>query len=176
MHRQSQLMRAIADFIGYVLRKDRASGKAARVLQFNQPGLRTIVRRRRNLLFDLRPGNHAIFAIDRARLAAGKRRHRCRFQVDEVCALLADNLLPMLRVAADRHLVAHGPRWNKDRGLFLENLRRPLGEPVHGGIFTVNVVRHLGFSHGATHFRRGLGDGVTAQVDGALSFCVAPLS
>jgi hypothetical protein len=68
-------------------------------------------------------------------------------------------------MTADRHLVAHGPRRNKDRGFFLENLCRQFVQPVHGRIFAVNVVRDLGFGHGAPHLRRWLRDGVTAEID-----------
>src|SRR5262252_5638296 len=101
-------MRAIADFVRYLERKDRSTGQAASVLEFNQSSLSAIVRRRRDLLPDQRPGDHAILTVNGARLAAGKRRHGGRLQIDKVRPLFADDLLPVLRVAADGHLVAHG--------------------------------------------------------------------
>src|SRR5215471_70866 len=98
MHRQAEFVSAIADFVGLPLREDGSPGQAQRVLQPDQAGLRPVISRWRDLLLDLRPGQRAIFAADGPRLAARERCYRSRFQIDEMRALFADDLLAVMGV------------------------------------------------------------------------------
>src|SRR5947209_10784691 len=158
-------MGSIADLIGPGLGEDGASSEIKRVFQHDQAGLGAIVDTRRNALLDLLPGDDPIFAIDRTRLASGKGRYGRRFKVDDVGTLFADDLLSMMRVDLDGNLVAHGAGGNKNGGFPPENLCGPLLQPVDRGVFTINVIANLSFSHGAAHFGSRLGDGVAAQVN-----------
>src|SRR5947209_18265841 len=166
MNGNSFLMRFIANLVSKSLRKNRASGEVQGVFQHDQPGLRTVIHARSNALFDLLPGDYAIFPIDRAGLASGESCQRGRFKIDDMGTLFADHFLPMVRVVFDGDLVAHSAGGNKDGGFPRENLRCPLFQAVHGGIFAITIVTNLSFGHGAAHLRRWLGNRVAAQIDG----------
>src|SRR5580704_6506558 len=49
--------------------------------------------------------------------------------------------------------VAHAARGHKHRRLFAKNLGRALFQPVDGGIFSVDIVSHLGVSHCPAHLQ-----------------------
>ena len=66
---------------------------------------------------------------------------------------------------ADRDLVRHDTGGNEQRRLLAHPRCEHLFEPPDGRVLAVVVIPHEGVGHGATHRRRGLGDGVAAQVD-----------
>ncbi len=119
----------------------------------------------RNHLPDERPGKDSAIGIHGAQLASGEGRNHGHFPVHQVAAGFADDLLAVLGVHADRNLVAHGAGGNKQRRFAAKNLRRACFQPIHGGVFPVDVVPYLGRSHGGPHGGRGTGDGIAAQVD-----------
>ena len=166
MHRQSGLVGAVADLVEDLRRSDRSARHVVRVLQRDQAGLRRVIALAAQLRLDVLPGEDAVFGPHRARHHAGEVRHHRHLVVEDVAALLADDLLPMRGVQLDRDLVAHGSAGHEQRRLAAEDLSRALLQPVDGRVFAVNVVADLGFEHGAPHLGRGLGDGVAAQVDG----------
>src|SRR5262249_7309175 len=123
VHGQASLAGTIANLVGLGLRKDGAPGQAQRVFQPDQPGLRAVISRRSDLLFDLSPGQGAILAGNGAWLATRERRHRSRLQVDEVSTLFADDLLPVMGMYFDGYLVAHGAGGDENGGLAPEDPR-----------------------------------------------------
>src|SRR5260370_17552270 len=140
MHRQAELVSAVTDLISLGLGKDGVAGQAQRVLQPDQPSLRAVIKRRRNLFLDLRPSQGAVFTGNRSRQTTGERSHRGRFQVDEVRALFADDLLPVMGVAFHRYLVAHGSAGDEDGGFALEDLRRTLLHAIDRWIFAADLI------------------------------------
>ena len=82
-----------------------------------------------------------------------------------MATFLANDFLTMVRMDLNRDLIAHGSRGNKDCGLAKKYFRSTPLELIYGGIFAINIVTHLGFRHGATHFRSGTGDGITSEID-----------
>src|SRR5215472_3707768 len=141
-------MRAVANLVRLGLGKDGSSGQAESVLEPDQSGLRTIIGRRRDLLFDLRPGQRAVFTVNHPRLASRKCSYGCRLQIDEMSTLFADDLLAVMRMALHGDLVAHSPSGHEDGRFALEDPRGKLLQAIDGGIFAVNIIADLGFGHG----------------------------
>ena len=61
--------------------------------------------------------------------------------------------------------VAHRPGGDEQAGLLAEQLGGAFLEGVDGRVVAEDVVADLGLGHRPAHRRRGLGDGVAAQVD-----------
>ena len=64
-------------------------------------------------------------------------------------------------------LVGHDPGGHEEGGRLAHPLGVGLFQGVDRGVFAVLVVAHLGLGHGPAHLRRGLGDGVAAEIDEA---------
>ena len=82
-------------------------------------------------------------------------------------ARFADHFLPVLRMQADRDLIAHGAGGDKDCSFALENFRGALLQPVDRRVFAIDIVADFRGGHGGTHRRSWLGHGVAAQINGA---------
>ena len=95
---------------------------------------------------------------------------------DDVGAGPGDRLLAAAQVAQLRDEVAHRAAGDEEGRLLAEQLGRPLLEGVDGGVVAEDVVAELGLVHGLAHGRRGVGDGVAAEVDHSVSASSAGLS
>src|SRR6185437_13604292 len=107
MNRQSDFMGAITNLISHGLRVNRASGHVVRIFERDEACLRLIINARSNALLDLRPRQHAVFAINGPDETPGKRSQSGHLIVEDVAALLADDLLPVMGMDLDGDLVAH---------------------------------------------------------------------
>src|SRR5260370_19781647 len=85
-----------------------------------------------------------------------------------MAALLANHFISMMRPNFDGNEVPHASRRNEQRRLFSKDLGCTLLQLVDCGIFSVNVVAHLGFCHRLTHFRCWPRYRVAAQIDHAV--------
>ena len=81
-----------------------------------------------------------------------------------MAAVLANDLLPVVRQDLDGRLVSHGSGDNIQARFAPENFRRPFLEAIDRGILAVDVIPHLGVVHGLSHRGGRLGDGVAAQI------------
>ena len=88
-----------------------------------------------------------------------------RFEDQDVRAFLRDELAPGPRLDAERDLVRHRRRWQKERRLLAEQRRRAPLELVDRRILAFLFVADLGGSHGGEHLDRRLGRGVGAEID-----------
>src|ERR1700761_5855346 len=114
-----------------------------------------------------RPGENSSIGIHGAQLAPGERRNHAHLPVHQVSPRFANDLFAVLGVHADRNLVSHGAGGDKQPCLVAQDLRCPGFQPIHRGIFTVDVIAYFGRSHSIPHGGRRMSDGVAAQVDHA---------
>ena len=84
---------------------------------------------------------------------------------DDVAVGCRDRLLAPVEVCELGHEIAHRSRGDKEAGLLAEQRRGTLLERVDGRVVAEDVVADLRLGHRAAHGRRGVGDGVRAQVD-----------
>jgi len=70
-----------------------------------------------------------------------------------------------LGLGTDGDLVRHAARGHENRRLLSQELGRPLLEPIHGRIVTVDVVADLRRGHRLAHRVGRLRDGIAAQID-----------
>ena len=104
-------------------------------------------------------------APHRGELHAGPRRARARLVEGQVRVLAEEHLFTALRVALQRDLVPHRPARNEDRRLFPGDRGDLRFEPIHRGIFAVDVVADLRAGHGLAHSGGGPGDGVGPEIE-----------
>src|SRR6185437_3620911 len=143
----------------------RPAGHIVRVFERNHSRLWPIIGPRQNLRSYLVPSQNSAFAHSRARLAAGKGRHHRHLPVENMRPRLADNLIALPRVNMNRNLVSHRPRRNQHRRLAPKNLRRPSLQPIHRGVFAVDIVTHFRRRHRRAHRRRRLRHRITAKIN-----------
>ena len=129
------------------------------------PGGRAIRGHRADVSDDLVGGEQSPFRLDGADHAAAEPGHHGEFVIEQVGARIADDFLPVLGEQLDGDGVPHGAGGNEQGGRFAGDFGGTLFEAVDGGIFAIHVVADLGFEHGAPHGRRGLGNGIAAQID-----------
>ena len=103
-----------------------------------------------------RPRRHA------AKLGVGR-----LLVVVDMAAGLTDELVPRPAMDAHADLVRHCAGRNKQRRLLAQQLRQPGLQPQHRRVFTEHVVAHFGRRHRGPHGRRGLGERVAAEIEGA---------
>ena len=82
---------------------------------------------------------------------------------------LADDLLPGAGVHPHGDQIAHRAGGHINSRFAPEDFRGSLLQPVHRGVFAIDVIADLCLRHGAPHLRRGLGDGVAAQSTGGIT-------
>jgi hypothetical protein len=114
---------------------------------------------------DLANREQSPFRIDGADHAAAEPGHHREFVIQQVGARIANHLLSVLREQLDGDRVPHGAGRNEQGRRLAGDFGGALFQAVDGGIFTIHVVAHFGFEHGAPHRRRGLGNGIAAQID-----------
>jgi hypothetical protein len=114
---------------------------------------------------NLFPTHDAVAGLNRPPHAAGKPGQHGELVFEQVRAHIADHFFAMVGVQLHRDGVAHGAGGDEQRGLFAGDFGGAAFQQVYGGVFAINIVANLGFEHRPAHLRRGLGDGVAAQVD-----------
>jgi hypothetical protein len=97
-----------------------------------------------------------------AQRASGERGRHSHLPVQHMRAGLADDLLAMLGMHAERNLVGHRPGGQEQRRLASKHLGRARFQPVHGWVFAVNIVANLGLGHCGPHLWRQPRDRVAA--------------
>ena len=135
------------------------------LLDRHRPGGRAIRRHRAEISNDLADGEQSPFRLDGADHAAAEPGHHREFVIEQVGARIANYLLPMLGEQLDGDCVPHRAGGNEQGGRLAGDFGGTLFEAVDGGIFAIHVVADFGFEHGAPHGRRGLGNGIAAQID-----------
>ena len=111
---------------------------------------------------------HAAGRGQRAQLRAGQPGGGTGFMGDDVAVVRQNDLLTARGPHRQRDLVAHGAAGHKQRRLFACYFRGQPLKAVDRGVVTVNIVADWRRSHGLTHRRCGMGDGVAAQIDDAV--------
>ena len=84
---------------------------------------------------------------------------------DHVVLAAGDRLLAAREVGHLGDEVAHRPRGDEQAGFLAEQLGGAFLEGVDRRVVAEDVVADLGLGHRPAHRRRGVGDGVAAQVD-----------
>src|SRR5260221_9258419 len=83
--------------------------------------------------------------------------------------MVAHHLVSVRGVELHGDHVAHGACGHKQRGFLADHLGGALLQAINGGIFTIDVVAHIGFRHRLAHGRGGTGNSIAAKVDYALA-------
>ena len=165
VHTQPVGARAVAQCTQLVASPHCATVAVVRVLDAHRCERREmrVIGRERSV--DLRGADYSAIGGNRRdvnaadhRCAAGLIQERVRQRVGEHCMTAG-------HVDEQTDAVAHGAADHQHRRLGPEHLRRPLLEPVDGGVLAVHVVAELGIGHCVTHLRRRLGHSVRSQVD-----------
>jgi hypothetical protein len=105
-------------------------------------------------------------AAQRLDLHARKRRRRAALVEQGVGVLAGQHHVAGPGVDRDGGLVGHGAAGDEERRRLAQQLRRHGLEPVHGGVFEVDVVADLGLDHCLAHGGRREGDRIAAQIEG----------
>ena len=120
----------------------------------------------RKRVLDRREVHRAVRPIlERADARADDDRVTGRLVDDDVVLAAGDRLLAAAQVRHLRDEVAHRPRRDEEARLLAEQLGGAFLEGVDRRVVAEDVVADLGLGHRAAHRRRGLRDGVAAQVD-----------
>ena len=93
-------------------------------------------------------------------------RGRAHLPLHDVGAGVDEDLVAGFAEHAQRHLVAHRPGREEERGLLAEELGGVLLEAIDARVFARLVVADRGRGHDAPHLLAGARLGVAAQVDG----------
>src|SRR6202041_3076384 len=113
------------------------------IFQTDQRSLRSVVDLRADGRLDVLPGQNAPVSSNRARETTGIRSHHCHLPVQHMRARLADDLLSMLRMQANRNLIPHSASRNENGGLTPKDLGSLFLQPVDRRVFTIDIVAYL---------------------------------
>ena len=118
-------------------------------------------------LFDGRQGQRAVrLEGQRLRLDAAEDGRAAALEAVGVGLLAGDVFVAARAVGQQRREIGLGAAGDEQARLEAKPLRAFAFELVDRWIFAVDVVAYLGLGHRGAHGRRGLGDGVRAQIDG----------
>src|SRR5207302_4066354 len=165
MYRDATITRLIADLFHDLGGRNRASGHIVSILEFNESGLRPRVAEGGDHLLNFRPSQNTIFAPRSAQHAAGEESRHSHFPVENVRALLANDLLTGTGVHLDGDLISHRSRGHKQGSIALKDVSCGRLKSIDSRVFTVYVVSHLSFGHRPAHGRRWTRDSLPAQID-----------
>ena len=145
-------------------RRDHATGAVVRVLHAHDGRPRCMhrvgpVRRAQRLGLHHRPAAH------QPHLKSRECRRPRDLPVHDVRVVVAEHLSTGLAEQPERGLIRHCPRREEERLRLAEHRRDPGFEPLDRGVAVEDVITHLGLGHRAAHRRRGLCDGVAAEID-----------
>ena len=157
----------VADRAGVVGRQRLAHRMGMRVLEGDQAGDRLVgVGRVAEGGFDLGRVDRPVRPVlERADARADDDRVTGRLVDDHVVLATGDGLLAAGEVGHLGDEVAHRPAGDEQAGFLAEQLGGALLERDDRRVVAEDVVAELGLGHRAAHRRRGVGDGVAAQVD-----------
>ena len=118
-----------------------------------------------DVLADLRGGKPPVLALQQAHRGAGVRRYAAALVQIDVRQLVADHLIPGLRMDLDADLIGHRARRTEQRGLLAKQIRGLPLQLVDGLVLTEYVVTDLRLQHRFQHRRGRSGDGIASYVD-----------
>ncbi|MCY1538198.1 hypothetical protein D9M68_737260 [compost metagenome] len=104
-------------------------------------------------------------AVDRLRLDRAEHRGTTPLIFISVRLLADDVLVATLAMGHQAKQVAHGAGRHEQRSGETQALRQIALQAVDRRVFAIHVIAQFSAQHGLAHARRGLGDGVAAQVD-----------
>ena len=143
----------------------RARRGHVRVLDADERHRRLVVLRRLAGPPDVVGAQHAVVVVELDELDAGVHGRGAVLVGDHVLAATRHDGGARSGQHPHRDLVGHDARGHEQRRRLAHPRRERLLQSPDRRVLAVVVVTDLGVGHGATHRRRGLGDGVAAQVD-----------
>ena len=165
MCREAAAARHVGDGADLVQRPDGAAAQVGRLLDPGEAAPRHVavvgtdggLERRRVVL----PAR----AVEALHVDAGQRCGAAGFEMDRVRRLVRQHLLAVAAVDAERDLVAHGARRQKERRLLAEEVGDHLLEEIDRRVLVLLLVAHVRVAHEAAHLQRGLGQRIAVEID-----------
>ena len=144
---------------------DAAAAAVVRVFDDHDPRARIVHVLGPDHGFHMGRREDTVRAEDRADADAGQCRGPTALKVVAVRGVVADQLVARLGGRTDRDLVGHRPRRDEQGGLFAQEARHPLLQPVDSRVIAEHIVADLCRGDGRTHPCGRPRDGIAAQIN-----------
>ncbi len=165
MHQQTRIVRRIRYLLQGFKRPHRAAAQVGGLLHGHETGFRHMADVGPQRRAYLPGGKNPVLTRDRPDHGAGDTSSAAGFEIDNVRGLIGDDLVT--RPAMDRQgdLIAHGPRRQKYRRLFAQQLGNHAAQPIGCRILAGLLIPGLRSRHSGQQLGGGPGFRIAIKLD-----------